>query len=96
MAIEDVFITVTIDAYKNHDVTTVDLPSVFLHTDTDPKDGIVQMVIRNQLCELMVKVNLSLYQKYVIHDKKRKILLYVELQKVVYGRREGILVNFTN
>ena len=76
---ERVFITVTIDAYKNRYVVMVNLPGAFLHTDTNPNNDAVHMVMRNQLCELVVNMNSLLYQKFVIHDKKGKMLLCVEL-----------------
>ena len=38
VATESLFITAIIDAYKNCDVATVNLPGAFMHTDTDPKD----------------------------------------------------------
>ena len=54
VATESVFITATIDAFENRDVATVDLPGAFLHTEVDPNDDIVHMVIRGELAELMV------------------------------------------
>ena len=41
---------------------------------------------------MMVKVNPSMYQKYVTFDKKGHQLLYVELQRTVYGTlKESLL-----
>ena len=70
MATESVFITATIDTFENRDVATVDLLDTFLHTNVDPNDDTVHMVLQEELAELMVKVNPSMYQKYVISDKK--------------------------
>ena len=83
VATENVFITATIDAFENRDAATVNMPGAFMHTEVDPNDDIVYMVLRGELAELMVKVNPSMYQKYVTSDKKGRILLYVELQKAV-------------
>jgi hypothetical protein len=82
---ESVLITTTIDVFEDRDVATVDLPGAFLHTEVDPNDDIVRMVLRGELAELMVKMNPSMYRKYVTPDKKGRTLLYVELQKAVYG-----------
>ena len=92
VATEIVFTTATIDAFENRDVATVDLPGAFLHTEVDPNDDIVHMVLRGELAELMVEVNPSMYQKYVTSDKKGCILLYVDLQKAVYGTLKALLL----
>ena len=92
VATESIFTTATIDAFENRDVTTVDLPGVFLHTEVDPNGDIVHMVLRGKLAELMVKINPSMYQKYVTSDKNRHTLLYVELQKAVYGTLKALLL----
>ena len=79
VATESVFITANIDALENMDVATDDLPGAFLHTEVDPNDDIVHMVLCGELAELMVKLNPLMYQIYVISDKKGWTLLYVEL-----------------
>ena len=46
-------------------------------------DDMAHMVLCRKLAELTVKVNLMLYQKYIIHDKKCHMGLYMETQKAV-------------
>ena len=89
---ENVFITATIDAHEGRDVATVDVPGAFLHTDVDPNDETVHMVLRGVLAELMVKVDPKLYTKYVIHDKKGRMVLYVTMQKALYGMLKSALL----
>ncbi len=72
MATDSLFITECIDAHKRRHIATCDLPGAFLHTLTDKK---VIMVLRGELCKLMVKVNPKLYRKYVTHDKRGKPVL---------------------
>ena len=43
---ESVFITATIGAFENRAVATVDLPGAFLHTNINPNDITVHMVLR--------------------------------------------------
>ena len=50
------------------------------------------MVLRGELAELMVKINPSMYGKYVTSDKKGHKLLYVELQKAIYGTLNASLL----
>ena len=79
---DSVFIQGAIGAYEKRHTVTTDLPGAFLHTVTDEK---VIMVLRGELCDLMVKVNPKLYRKFVMHDKKGEPTLYVELYKSLYG-----------
>ena len=84
-----VLITAAIDAYEGRHVATVDLPSAFLHTDTDED---VTMVLEGSLAELMVKVDPSLYRKYVTINSKGKSLLYVKVHKALYGLLRSALL----
>ena len=89
VAMDSTFITGAIDAYENRDVATCDLPGAFLHTVTDEK---VIMVLRGELCELMVKVDPKLYRKFVSKDKRGKPVLYVQLYKSLYGLMRSALL----
>ena len=82
----------SIDAFENRDVATVDLPGSYLHTEVDPNDDIVHMVLGREPAEVIMKVNSSMYQKYVTSDKKGWKLLYVELQKAVYRTLKASLL----
>ena len=89
VAIDSVFITGAIDAHERRDVAYADLPGAFLHTETDEK---VVMMLTGELCELMVKVDPTLYRKYVHKDRRGKPVLYVELFKSVYGLLRSALL----
>ena len=79
---EAVFITAVIDAHKEHDVACFDIPGAFLHADSD-KD--ITMILKGRLAELMVKVAPNLYRKYISVDAKGSAILYVKMQKAIYG-----------
>ena len=66
-AMELVFITLVVDAHEQRHVATFDVPSAFLHAVT-VKD--VVMRLGGRLDELMVKVDPSLYQKYITTSSK--------------------------
>jgi hypothetical protein len=89
---ENVFITACIDAHEERDVATVDVPGAFLHTHVDPEDDTVHMILQGVLAELMVKVDPKLYRKYVIYDSKGRMILYVEMQKALYGMLKSALL----
>jgi hypothetical protein len=50
------------------------------------------MVLKGCLAELMVQVALNLYQKYVTVDKRNMPILYVMIQKALYGLLHGALL----
>ncbi len=73
---DSLFITGAINTYQHEKVGACVLPGDFLHTVINKK---VIMVLHGELCELMVKVNLKCYQKFVLRDKKGIPVLYMEL-----------------
>ncbi len=88
VALESVFITLTIDAKESKKVVTVDMPGAFLHADN--KDYVIMKMV-GTLAELMVKTNPKLYQQYVILKKGRSVL-YLRLQKALYGMMKSALL----
>ena len=76
------FITVLVDAHERRSVAMLDIQNTFLHTDNDEY---IFMVLREKLAELIVKVDPSLYSKYVIPSKQGLPMLYVKLTKALYG-----------
>ncbi len=84
-----IFIWGTIFAHEGRDVATCDIPGTFLQVDNP---DYVLMRLDGILAELMVKVAPSLYCKYVTTNAKGKRVLYVKLEKVVYGMmKSGLL-----
>jgi hypothetical protein len=82
VSLEAVLITATIDAYEERDVAIVDVPGAFLSADMDEE---VIMTIRGRLVELMVKAAPNIYRKYITIDANNQPILYVKLQKALYG-----------
>ncbi len=86
---ETIFIQSTIFAHEQQDVATCDIPGAFLHAD---KPDYVLMQLDGILAELMVKVAPSIYRKYVTTNSKGKPVLYVQLEKAVYGMMKSALL----
>ena len=63
-------------------VSLIYLAYLPLHAETDEY---LIMVLEGPLSELMVKVDLSLYRKYFTTNSKGKPLLYVKMNKSLYG-----------
>ncbi len=77
-----VFITAVIDVHEGCDVACFDIPGAFLHAEVDED---ITMVLKGRLAELMVHVAPNLYRKYITVDKKGTAILYVKIQKALYG-----------
>jgi hypothetical protein len=86
---EAVFITTVIDNLEERDVACFDIPGAFLHADSD-KD--ITMILKGRLAELMVKVAPNLYKKYISMDAKGSAILYVKMQKAIYGLLKSALL----
>jgi hypothetical protein len=75
--------------HENRDVATCNIPGAFLQ-ENNPE--YVLMRLNRILAELMVQVAPSLYQKYVTSNAKGKPILYVQLEKAVYGMMKSALL----
>jgi hypothetical protein len=74
--------TVATATSEKRKVRCYDLPSAFVNTDVD-KD--VLMVLKGELADMMVQIVPQVYKKYITVNKKGTPMLYVKLQKVLYG-----------
>ena len=66
-----------------------DIPGAFLHADLDED---ITMILKGRLAELMVKVAPNLYRKYIFVDAKGLAILYVKMQKALYGLLRSALL----
>ena len=86
---EAIFIQGTIFAYEGRDVATCDIPGAFLQVDNP---DYVLMRLDGILAELMVQVARAFYRKYVTTNVNGKAVLYVQLEKAVYGMMKSALL----
>jgi hypothetical protein len=82
VSFEAVLITYTIDAFEGRYVAIVDVPGAFLTADMDEE---VYMCIRGLLAELMVQTSPGIYWKYITASSDNTPILYLKLQKALYG-----------
>ncbi len=85
-----VFVTITIDTRENRKVVTIDIPGAFCHA-TNKDYAVMQM--SGTLAKLMAKTDPKLYRKFLV-DKKGKKVLYLRLQKVLYGMMKSALLSY--
>jgi hypothetical protein len=93
VTLEAIFIQSTIYANEHRDVATCDIPGAFLQADNP---DFVLMRLDGILAELMVKIAPKLYRKYVATNAKGKAVLYVQLEKAVYGMMKSALLFIAN
>jgi len=83
------FITAAIAASKGRYVRCYDVPSTFVNTDVDKN---VLMVLKGELAEMMVHIAPQIYRKHITVDGKGSPVLYVKLQKALYGLMRASLL----
>lgn len=83
------FALAAIAAHERRVTATLDLPGAFLHANND---SFVIMKMTGRLAELMVKTAPNIYRKYIIEDSSGKPILYVQLQKALYGMLKSALL----
>ncbi len=86
---ESTFITASIAAHERRVVRCYDVPSAFVNTDVDET---VIMILKGELAEMMEQIAPEVYRKYVTVDKKGTKILYVKLQKALYGLMRASLL----
>jgi hypothetical protein len=86
---ELMFITPAIAASEKRHVQCYDVPSAFVNTDVDEN---VSMVLKGELAEMMVHIAPQIYCKHITVGKKRTPVLYVKLQKALYGLMRASLL----
>jgi hypothetical protein len=89
LSMESTFITASIAARKDRKVRCYDIPSAFVNTEVD-KD--VLMVLKEDLADMMVQIAPQVYRKYITVDRKRTPIMYVKLQKALYGLMRASLL----
>jgi hypothetical protein len=82
VSIESIFMSCAIDASEGRDVAIIDLPGAFLHADCT--DHVI-MRFQGRLAELMVLAAPQIYRKYVTTGANGELVLFVKLQKALYG-----------
>jgi flavoprotein len=86
---ESTFVTAAIAAAEKRRVRCYDVPCAFVNTEIDED---VIMVLKGDLADVMVQIAPEVYMKNITTDKKGTKILYVELQKALYGLMQASLL----
>jgi len=87
--LESVFLVAGISAWQHRKNRCFDIPSAFPTTDTDEE---VIMVLKGELADYLIKMHPAIYQPFAIVDARGRTLLYVRLQKALYGLMRAALL----
>ncbi len=83
------FITAAIAASNGRYVQCYGVPSAFVNTDVNKN---VLMVLKGELAEMKVHIAPQIYCKHITVDGKGSPILYVNLQKALYGLMRASLL----
>ena len=83
------FLTGVIDAHERRARAVIDAANAFLQAHNDKT---VLMLLRGKLAEMMVRIDPSLYREYTTYSDKGIPMLYVRLNKALYGMLQAALL----
>ena len=89
VSLEAIFLQSTIFAHEHRNVAKCDIPGAFLQADNP---DYVLMRLDGILAELMVSIAPNIYRKYITVNAKGKPVLYVQLEKALYGMMKSALL----
>jgi hypothetical protein len=89
---ESVFLTSVIDAMEKRYVVTLDVPGAFMQSDIDE---VIHVKFEGEMAELLTRVNPTKYQKYMMKEKGKSVI-YVQLEKALYGTLQAALLFWRN
>ena len=86
---ESVFLIGVIDARERRAQAVIDVQNAFLQAKNDKS---VLMLLRGKLAEMMVRIDPALYREYITYSNKGVPMLYVRLNKALYGMLQAALL----
>jgi hypothetical protein len=89
---EAMFLTAAINAKERRRVMSIDVPGAFMHADIDE---LIHVRLEGPMAELLTRVDPEKYRKYVVEENGKQVL-YVELQKALYGTLQAALLFWEN
>ena len=83
------FLTGVIDAHERRALAVIDVTNAFLQAHNNKR---ILMLLRGKLAEMMVRIDPSLYREYITYSDKGIPMLYVRLNKALYGMLQAVLL----
>ena len=79
---DSVIMTGVVDAHEGRNIAVIDVENAFLQSENDQR---IIMAIRGKKAELLVRLNPELVWPYIWYTKKGVPMLYVQIEKALYG-----------
>ena len=96
VATEALLLTCLIDAMEHRDVATVDIPGAFMQSDMEGIHGeTTYMKLEGKTVDILKKLDPKLYEKHTTYENGKQIL-YVKLEKALYGTIQASLLFWKN
>ena len=86
---ESILFTEVMGAHEGWAVAVLDVANAFMHVHNDER---FLMLLRGKLTEIAVRIDPSMYQKYVTYSKIGVPMMYVRLSKALYGMLRDALL----
>jgi hypothetical protein len=83
-----VFLTSVIEAQERRKVMTINIPRAFMHVDINE---LIHVRLEGPMAKLLTRVDPDKYQTYMSKENRKQVL-YVELQKALYGTLQAALL----
>jgi hypothetical protein len=87
-----VFLTAVINAQERRKVMTIDIPGAFMHVDIDE---LIHVRLEGPMAKLLTQVDPDKYRTYMSEENVKQVL-YIELQKALYGTLQAALLFWEN
>jgi len=87
---ESVFLSAVVDAFEGRKHRILDVPGAFMQANIDE---LVHVKFEGEIAELLVRVDPDLYKPYMTNENGKPVL-YVELQKALYGTLQAALLSW--
>ena len=86
-AIEAILITGVIKVRKYRDMIMLDIPNIFIQIDIlkDKDRKYTIIIFQSIIVNILYKIDLEVYSKYVILNSRDNKLLYLSMLKLLYG-----------
>ena len=86
-----IMLTCMIDAFKRRDVTTINIPEIFLQTKRLIGGESMHVILDGRMAEFLAKLSPATYQEYV-HQRHRQAYIYCRVNIAICGTLKASLL----
>src|SRR5210317_1495413 len=90
-SVDSIFLTLMIAAHEERDIMSTDISNAFIQADMPVTDERTIMKAVGVLVDILIKLNPTKYNGYVVYAKGKKVL-YLDVLKTIYGMLQAALL----